>query len=242
MKHNQTIKQAITEGKAYLSIDLDYWRGNNDDRGANTFFNKVFEHADLNNIEILFVESHDQLHHHIDTFVGHIDSFVGSAQTKCERVKVINVDYHSDVSDDPLWNFQEGTWANYIRFKEYLDFVWYHPKASYYDIKKGYCHATRNPFKDNTEMSKRGGDKIRAAMFRSITKKAGLPNIGSDIQYIGVALSPSWSVPRTIRRVLQEFVVRGIALHTLPGASSAKGFDCLKHEYIPQKMQKEELL
>jgi hypothetical protein len=98
---------------------------------------------------------------------------------------VINVDWHSDISDDirsdPL-ELSEGTWANFIHFRCDGTFIWRYPDEKCLDASVGYCHEAVNPFEEPS-----------IAGWKRTRKIQGLARIPWDsICAVGVCLSPFW--------------------------------------------------
>jgi hypothetical protein len=159
--------------KAYLSIDLDYWRASSRQTPVVNFFKKVFAMG----LPIMVA-----LHHH--HLVRDINSKVQDFDT------LINVDYHSDLSDEnfkglgPL-ELEEGTWANFIHFRGDGHFIWRYPILEclqWGEGASGYCHRRMNPFVDQDVSGWEHTTMIHGV--------AHLP--WNKIGAIGVCLSPGW--------------------------------------------------
>jgi len=149
----------------YLSLDLDYWRKAKNAKGVESFFYNLFQLKR----EFFLVKSHDQL-------LGDINS------SQCSSL--INVDFHSDVAEDnvdgkPL-RLNEGTWVNFVTWKTTGSFLWLHPPKMV--LRRGYCHAFRNPFHATT-----------VSGWKGIKKEGGVDQIPWDrIRAVGISISPAW--------------------------------------------------
>ena len=150
--------------KTYLSIDLDYWNGLRR-RSIDIFFKHVFQLG----LPIWVAPFHDQLLPHIN-------------QHDCDTL--INVDYHSDISDYeprrlPLTG---GTWANFVKWKKHGTFIWRYPQAECLSHDGGYCHLHKNPFKN-----------AACARWGECLNRAGLRGIPwHTVKAVGVSLSAFW--------------------------------------------------
>jgi hypothetical protein len=158
----------------YLSIDLDYWSCDETSNDVNSFFNKLAE-LDLS----LFVVPH---HHQLLSDINNSD---------CNRL--INIDYHSDLADyvnPSKERLDEGTWGNFINFRNKGEFVWIYPhKDCYGDIRiigSGCCHVHKNPFRNPAVA---GWAKTK----RKLGKYNKLFNmLPKDIKKIGISYSQDW--------------------------------------------------
>ena len=164
----------------YLSIDLDYWRYFNDDWHSKRFFERVLA---------LGLPITVALHHH---------HLLWSINRRARGLtRVINVDYHSDITEEDFQPFElnEGTWANFVQRPEQMTFEWRYPSADCLDSQTGYCHTYANPFKKT------------CTRWRRVVKKLGVARIPwSDVQAVGVCLSPGWlDRPWTVHDAVDQF-------------------------------------
>ena len=164
--------------RVYLSIDLDYWclKGSPD-----AFFRRVFKLG----LPIFVAPFHDQLLHYID----------GS---DCDTL--INVDYHADLIDMPnCWDIErltEGTWGNFIAWKETGRFIWRYPSEVHRTA--GYCHGNSNPFTDPT-----------CCGWHSTRMREGLTAIPwKKIEAVGVCLSTAWLKRAPITPVVDRLGIK----------------------------------
>lgn len=184
--NNSSSSEINKNQKIYLSIDLDYWSYHKDPNKSSKLFLK--EIAKLNK-PIFVVNSHERLIPHID-------------ESKCNCL--INIDYHSDLTDGFKKNkylvtdannkeipFTEGTWGNFVCWQNKGTFVWVYP--SYKDcVKKEYglCHCGNNdPFvtkQTNWKQTK------RYAFAKNIVSD---PKIMKHIEAIGICTSYNWLQP-----------------------------------------------
>lgn len=151
----------------YLSIDLDYWCRWSNDWHARLFFKRVWA---------LGLKITVALHHH------HLLRSINRVARDLQRV--INVDFHSDISDENEYReleFNEGTWANFVKNQERMTFEWRYPGEECLDENRGYCHWCENPFEEN------------CTRWRRVVKRQGVARIPwQRIRAVGVCLSPSW--------------------------------------------------
>jgi hypothetical protein len=160
----------------YLSVDLDYWGFNKNQRRACTrFFNKLLSL----DVPILVVNEH---HHMLDD--------VNSS--KCSRIE--HIDFHADLSDRPR-KVQKithkpfsggklylncGTWLNYVKWRKRGDLIWRYPTDAA-ATRLGHCHYALDPFVyDVSEWPKP----------RRMLGLRGIP--WNDIARVGVAISDEW--------------------------------------------------
>jgi len=150
--------------KVYLSIDLDYWKAERTPGAATRFFKKLYQKFNRQ-IMVAFY------HHHL---VSHVNS-VGIDT-------VINLDSHSDLSDNRLnMALEEGNWVNFVNCREHGTYVWRYPRDSCLTRHTGYCHLDNRPI-----------EKVRSG-WAHVKIKRGLARIPWDkIAAVGVCLSPEW--------------------------------------------------
>jgi hypothetical protein len=155
----------------YLSVDLDYWCRSRKQQ-CNAFFERVYA-LDL---PIHVACEH---HHLIDTMEGDFDT-------------LINVDWHSDLCETPDegWvpeDLNEGTWGNFVSWRERGTFIWRYPSAACLTTGIGYCHDKDNPFEKPV------------SGWRTVRKRRGTAGIPwESIKAVGVCLSPSWIGPEAV--------------------------------------------
>lgn len=149
---------------AYLSIDLDYWCEECEPYSATRFFRRLFSKFDM---PIMVAVHHHHLVHHINRTRG-LDT-------------VINVDYHSDLIDEPTDELTEANWPAFINFQDRGTFIWRYPRPSCLTTNTGYCHNDRNPFEHDS------------SNWAHTRMKQGLDRIPwASIRAVGVCLSPEW--------------------------------------------------
>lgn len=149
----------------YLSIDLDYWSRHSDPTHCNQFFDQVF---DLKQPIMVALS-----HHHL-----FLDMESG------EWNQLWNIDWHSDLPDEPVSDFNEGTWAAFLSWRSYGQFVWRYPSEKCLSTMNwgGYCHHKLNPF-----------EEPKATRWLSTRLKKGTNGIPWDlVKRIGLVLSPCW--------------------------------------------------
>jgi DNA-binding ferritin-like protein (Dps family) len=163
--------------KSYLSVDLDF------------FFNRFISDQDYSTYmghDIYdFMDKLISLGKPIDIVVSHEElvSFI----KKDTYDKIYNVDFHSDIVhtiEGTETQFNEGTWANFIPDTEInTEFQWNYPsKKLCYDDGYGICD----------EYPQKWCTKLMP--YKKVTRVQGLNKIiYSDIERIGVCISPYWS-------------------------------------------------
>ncbi len=148
--------------KTYLSIDIDYWNG----LSIQSIL-RFFENLLALSCPLLLVNDHHSLLHDMN-------------QSDCDTL--INVDYHSDVSDQPD-TLNCGTWGNFVNWQHRGTFVWRYPSKECvrYGGWGGYCHEKHNPFEEPI------------TQWAKIRKQQGICHLPwSTIHRIGVAWSLDW--------------------------------------------------
>lgn len=181
--------------KTYLSIDIDYFNEENPlERRMHSFFNQV---KNLNIPGILVVD-HDEL-------VPHVDSF--------DWDKLVNVDYHSDISDilyskekgyycnktEKKEECNEGTWVNFVRGKD-GHYEWRYPNKQAFSYW-GRCESTPSeyPFFEP-------GNRCYHSWENDIRAVHGLRGLDlNDVVAFGVCLSPGWANEQVLHMFLDKF-------------------------------------
>lgn len=164
----------------YVTIDLDYWIDHSGTNDSNQFFQKVFS---LDCPKVV-VASHESVVRYAN-------------KAKCRTI--YNIDYHSDIVNSHGYTemrFDEGTWANYIKWRKHGTFIWKHPHR-YSNLEDGYCHSPMeqgyNPF-----------DKAEYAGWQTVRRSKGLAGIPwDDVVEICICLSPDWTVVESVKDVLR---------------------------------------
>jgi len=106
----------------YLSVDLDYW--GSFDRLHKTLINKFIYRVLLLNVPVHVVVSHEE---------------ILPLLNKCKINNLVNIDYHADIVDEVgEFDLNEGTWANFYKYKKDCNFIWHHP-MSVNDMRLGRC-------------------------------------------------------------------------------------------------------
>ena len=155
--------------KVYLSIDIDYWSKHSQSRKeAIEYIDEVIKLCPQN---IKCVIYHHRLLPHIN---------------KSKSDTVYNIDFHSDLSDRvPNYCMNEGTWANFVKFKSTGKFIWFYPFKECYDFL-GRCDSEENPFDSPTDV----------AGWRHAEHKLYKPSLDwlktKDITGIGFCISPDY--------------------------------------------------
>jgi hypothetical protein len=172
--------------KTYLSVDVDYWRFFDEPKYRSemgTFFQKIVNKK----VPIFIVRDHEELLPEVNKLIFN---------------KLINVDYHSDITayidkNDLLWEYENptfpaelncGTWVNFVDERILGEFLWLYPYTSCIDHREeGRCEDIEG-FWDKSKSSFHNWNCIK--------HKKGLSSIRwVDIISVGVALSPEWIHP-----------------------------------------------
>jgi len=171
--------------KDFLSFDIDYYTQFSN--GGEKIVNMIDRLVDLDVPIRTFVYHHEML------------SFVN----KFPSDRLITIDYHSDLADfdislarkDTKYRkkagvvFNEGTWCNYVKWREDAEFVWVYPdKECMYEVRDGYrhrgsgrCDTGTSPFLYDVS----GWKKTRSQLI-------GIPRDLSNVQAVGICISPDW--------------------------------------------------
>lgn len=156
--------------KSFLSVDLDYWglKEYGYKKSIVRFLNKIIS---LNKPLQVF-ESHEEILPFLNRFkVDHL----------------YQIDFHSDVCEDDAVELNEGTWANYYKYKKNCTFEWRYP-----DVEKCY-----NEGWGRCDSSQNSGYKApwpsNLFPYKNVIRKQGLDNINfNSVTAIGIAVSRWW--------------------------------------------------
>lgn len=161
--------------KIYLSLDLDFFNYQKDDKLKNYFLSKL---GKLKKGITYVVPSHHHLLPHIN-------------KSKCDHL--INVDWHSDISDGLTdTDLCCGSWVNFVRWRKTSNFTWLYPRKVCYNDKghdsntdHGCCWTSKdvNPFLHDTEHE--------WASINHFLFDKSLIN-WNNIEQVGIAVSPNW--------------------------------------------------
>ncbi|HEX9058591.1 MAG TPA: hypothetical protein VF941_00260 [Clostridia bacterium] len=152
----------------HLTIDLDYWDNRHFDNCKEgkqyiTFIFKRFK-------DILVVNEH----HEILPFVN--------TQT---LDKIINVDFHSDITYEPEKILNEGTWANFINNRKDMSFEWHMPN-------KKICLTQSWGRCDNDQFLRPVSKKLLG--YKKVAFVEGLQKIDyNQIASVSISLSREWT-------------------------------------------------
>jgi len=159
----------------YLSIDIDYWV--NSPQYMKAFLRKALSLG----VPTTVVISHEELIPHINA---------SKAKT------VINVDYHSDLADDPQnsdlpLELMEGTWGNFVNFKKDGTFIWVYPNSECWVNRlgkrgSGRCDESASPFIKNSEKIC-GWKRAKRRKRKLLTKEEW-----KNVDRVGISMSPDW--------------------------------------------------
>jgi hypothetical protein len=162
----------------YLSVDLDYWGANENDKPFCTrFINRLFSL----NVPILVVREH----HHMLTDVNN---------SGCSHIE--HVDYHSDLVDwpregkkftdlqyDSRMNLNCGSWLSYVMWRRRGSIRWRYPIDNCFRTPDalGMCHTLVNPF------------EFDVSGWYKTSHQSGLSDLPwRDISKIGIAISDDY--------------------------------------------------
>lgn len=172
--------------KTYLSIDIDYWTGTKLDINSGLpFVNRSF-------IKRVIGTGKD-----ISVFMSH-EQMLSDIEKSGAR-KLVNVDYHSDLSDNSngiLPELNEGTWVNHLSFCKEGEFIWIYPDINCYE-ENGRCDSDENPFSQRS---------LEICGWRKVSRRCNkLPTDTElrDVVKIGFSISPDWSELDHVEEVMQ---------------------------------------
>lgn len=180
----------------FLSIDIDYWAMYY--HGLNCHSNVMINY--LNKILNLSLPTH--------IVVEHQEMLPFVNKSGCDFL--INLDYHSDITDSTerlQKEFNEGTWINYVNENQRKTFLWIYPEKVCYDssinvIGRGRCDVKHNPF-TNKSLEVCGWEKTHRRLRRLPTKQEL-----KRVKEVGICLSPEWSHPFDIEKAVELFKER----------------------------------
>jgi len=157
--------------KSFLSVDLDYWglqeRGYK--KSIIRFLNKIIS---LNK-PIQVFESHEEILPFLNTFkINHL----------------YQIDFHSDICEDDLaMELNEGTWANFYKYKKNCIFEWRYPDTERcFNEGWGRCDSSQEDGYNAYWPS-------NLFPYKNVIRKQGLNYIDfNTITAIGIAVSRQW--------------------------------------------------
>jgi hypothetical protein len=167
--------------KTYLSIDLDFWdmkhfNGKYINEGKE-FLKFIFDNFEG---KITVVKSHEEL-------VPYINKLK-------DLKKIINIDYHSDLADEPIFELNEGVWLNFVKNRKLMNYEWRMPNKKECLIDGwGRC---------DSSMLSISKPKFEKMGYKKIKFTEGLTNINyNTIIQVGISNSFSWTFGK-----LEEFL------------------------------------
>ena len=173
--------------KTLLTIDLDFWLDSYQKKETDKFFRKIRKM----NVNIESVVYHHEILLNLKD--NHFD-------------KVINMDYHSDIANFNADNcsskefnrsFNEGTWVNYVEFRDKCDYIWLHSHS-----ESSFCHGVCDP--ENDVLSD------YATGWKSISHHARFPTDQelSEVTDIVICVSANWIYKSLIATRIYAIVCR----------------------------------
>jgi hypothetical protein len=170
----------------YLSIDLDFLPSiKKEDRES--FYKILLKNKNKGGVIVA-------AHHYLLSDVN-----------KRKYDKLINIDFHSDISDlyDELTktNFNCGTWINYIKWRKNAEYIWVYPKKICIDDTdrdfSGLCHDCDDPFENKKAAS--GWKSVKREIYNNYKID------WKDVKRIGISASPDWIYNRD-RYKIEKFI------------------------------------
>ena len=183
--------------RSYLSIDLDYWRNEPNDKKSAEFFKKAFSLG----IPLYVVKTHEQLLDHVN---------------KSKYDLIYNVDFHSDLfgfhdkKERADWIRKnpkapdEGQWGVFIKWRKNGCFYWLYPSVTCYsvnghDTKRSSTGACWETKKDNPYLPTTYTD------WKEVKRNIGTsPLEWNTVTAIGVSVSPDWTREESVGRVIDS--------------------------------------
>jgi hypothetical protein len=99
--------------KSFLSVDIDYWNGSQEETVRKNLEN-LHKVCSEKQIKISAVMNHQQMLPLVNSFCP---------------TKLINIDYHSDLTDNSIEHLNCGTWVSYVKNRAKSEYVWFHPNS-----------------------------------------------------------------------------------------------------------------
>jgi len=170
----------------HLTIDLDYFDTKcylMVDEGME-FLERVFE---------MFSPSIFKNHHEILPYIN---------CTKYDRI--INVDFHSDIADEPVKDLNCGTWANFYKYKEDAVFEWRCPNRKIC-LEDGYGRC------DSDSFSCKSLDRSNLG-YKKVYIREGIDRISyNKIKDTSIVLSPEYTEGNLQEWLLEKgYICEGI--------------------------------
>lgn len=170
--------------KSYLSVDLDYW-GMKDYGFKNSvtiFINKIIE-----------------LNKSIHVYNSHESILDDLNRRKVDHL--YQIDFHSDICEDgDNVPFNEGTWANFYKYRKKCIFEWRYPSTeTCFNHGMGRCDSSQ----DDGYKAYWPKDEFP---YKKIIRKQGLSNINwESISAIGFAISRNWWIHKGIDFIFEKY-------------------------------------
>jgi hypothetical protein len=173
----------MSASKVFLTIDLDYF-------GITNVLGNKIKHNKKKNIE--FIQSIFDLQVPITVVKNHHE--ILPTLNKNRYDKIINIDFHSDIVVDPKYDkrpymatlqLNEGTWANYYKYRKDCQFEWRFPNKEYCLLSGfGVCGTVQDYYID-WHPTKMG--------YKRVFYHEGFDNLPyRDILKVAFCISPHW--------------------------------------------------
>ena len=172
----------------HLSIDLDYWYRTKIRPSCYEFIKRVLK---LKVPITLYTEHHLILR-----------------KVKNNYSKVINVDYHSDISE-PFKGWPCcGSWVNFFPGRQNAEFEWRMPDWERCVVEgDGLCHDYHMPQPRKEGSSRNPFTYLHNHKWKKVSRQVGLKNIPwNNIKDVSIVLSIEWSYPQYISKALDSII------------------------------------
>lgn len=98
--------------KTLLSVDIDFWNYvPNSEKSLKRYLNGLASLAQKEKIPIIAITNHQQ---------------ILKIANKSNARRIVNIDTHSDLSEQDVDELNCGTWVNYVKWRGRGEYVWIH--------------------------------------------------------------------------------------------------------------------
>lgn len=154
----------------YISVDLDYWGMS--ERSYKGSVVRFLNRLDNLGLPIYVTKSHEKILPHLNNFK--VD-------------KIYQIDFHNDIIKEPVTrrDLNEGTWANFYKYKEECVFEWRYP-----DVYKSFLDGWG---RCDWVYSKTDPWEPKLMGYKKVLRQQGLSNIDlHNVSGASVTISRNW--------------------------------------------------
>lgn len=160
--------------KTYLSVDVDFFNGRSDEI-LEEYLKNLLKYSKDNDVPLVAVTNHQQL-------LGFVN--------KSEARKLVNIDEHSDLTDNSYHVLECGTWVSFVKWRKEGVYRWIY-SGSY--PSRGDCNGDYTIFHSERIIDRGASDWKELGVKTMEGKIPTFSNINGDVVDIGVCLSPSYA-------------------------------------------------